>query len=126
MLSSKGSGCGPIGLVRHRVDCQSVINAFADFSVRRLNNPLIEQRQAREIRKAPCGAHPAYYSRYRWTGLLKDNEENVAELVNMNRETLGVLGAVIGLGGGRAVLGLAMLISILAIEMIRAHGLAVL
>jgi hypothetical protein len=51
MLSSKGSGCGPIGSLRHRVDRQSVINAFADFSVRRINNPLIEQRQAREIRR---------------------------------------------------------------------------
>jgi hypothetical protein len=57
---------------------------------------------------------------------LKDNKENVAELVKMNRETLGVLGAVIGLGGGRAALGLAMLVSVLSIEMIRAHGLAVL
>jgi hypothetical protein len=57
---------------------------------------------------------------------LKDKEENVAELVKMNRETLGVLGAVIGLGGGRVALGLALLISVLSIEIICTHGLAVL
>jgi hypothetical protein len=69
---------------------------------------------------------PAYYSRYRRADPLEDNEEHIAELVNMDRETLGVLGAVIGSAGGRAAVGLAMLISVFSIEMICTHGLAVL
>ena len=104
---------------------KGAICAVADVRVRRRNNPLAEQRQPRAIRKTTRSAIlriiPDTVGPIRWK-----ITRSYCELVKMNCETLGDLNAVIGLSGGRAAVGLAMLISVLTIQMTCTHGLAVL